>query len=339
MLRSSSLCYLGVTLEDGTTHQSLMIFTYVGPERRIILSTRRDSTKFSAISRMKRVTLLVHDLDGQDAAAARLPNKTRAITLKGEVTILADLDTDLGIDSPRSKHLARHGSEYRQFIVGESIAILSVVIESAQISDSNDRVQYWSATEQRDCDALGTTCKQPQPNLTSLPPEVDSAIVLTDLEPPFPDEVNALLLSASSCHLGVTLPDGTSHLCLMIFTYIAEEQRIILSTRRDTAKFRAISQLTRVTLLLHDLNARDAAAARLPASTHSITLYGEVVILADAESEANRSAHLARHGSKYHQFIVGENVAMLSVSVESARICDARDQVRLWSRRDNAVSA
>jgi len=261
------------------------------------------------------------------------------------------LDADLGIDSPRARHLARHGSEYRQFIVGENIAMLSVVITSARICDSNDRVQHWSATESNDrakesypptpmvkhgCyDSLGTTCKQPPADLR---PQIDPT-AFTDIEPPFPDEVLEILLSTSSCQLGVTLPDGTSHLCLMIFTYIPKEQRIILSTRRDTAKFQAISLLTRVTLLLHDLKGRDAAAARLPATTHSITLYGEVAILADEDSEAYRSAHLARHGSEYQQFIVGENVAMLSVSVESARICNSRDQVKRWSKRDRSVSA
>lgn len=355
MLRRAKLCYLGVTLEDGTSHQSLMSFTYVGQERRILLSTRRDSTKFHAICRVSRVTLLVHDLDGQDADAGRNPTNTLAITLKGQVTILSDLDADSGVDAPRSRHLARHGSEYRQFIVGENIAMISVAIESARICDSNDRVQYWSAMDSNgqvnesypltpmvkngDCDALGSTCKQPARQVsTSLPPQV-APTAFTDIEPPFPDEVIELLLSTSSCQLGVTLPDGTSHLCLMIFTYIPKEQRIILSTRRDTAKFQAISQLTFVTLLLHDLKGRDAAAGRMPATTHSITLYGEVAILADADSEVFRAAHLARHGSEYRQFIVGDNVAMLSVSIESARICNSKDQVTRWSKRDRSLSA
>jgi len=352
LLLSSTLCYLGVTLEDGTNHQSLMIFTYMPQERRLLLSTRRDTTKFEALSRMKRVALLVHDLGASDSAAARLPKKTLSITLKGEVTILSDLDADYGVESPRSKHLERHGSEYEQFIVGENVSMLSVSIESVQICDANDQVQKWTATVQpsatldsnRASNAAENTEKRPQSaktrsKLSPIPPQVavPSREAQTDLEPPFPLEVVGQLLSASSCHLGVTLPDGTSHLCLMIFTYIPQEQRVLLSTRRNTAKFQAISQLTRVTMLLHDLDASDAAAARLPTKTNSITLYGEVAILSDTVAEPYRAVHLARHGSEYQQFIVGEDIAMLSVSIESMRICNSSDKVKRWTRKLDGV--
>jgi len=352
LLLSSTLCYFGVTLEDGTNHQSLMIFTYMPEERRLLLSTRRDTTKFEALSQMKRVALLVHDLGASDVAASRLPKKTLSLTLKGEVTILSDLEADSGGESFRSRHLERHGSEYQQFIVGENVSMLSVSIESVQICDSNDLVQHWTATEQpnasldsnRASNAAENTEKQPQyrsensekqPLLPQVP--VPSREAQTDLEPPFPLEVVGQLLSASSCHLGVTLPDGTSHLCLMIFTYIPQEQRVLLSTRRNTAKFQAISQLTRVTMLLHDLDASDAAAARLPTKTNSITLYGEVAILSDTVAEPYRAIHLARHGSEYQQFIVGEDIAMLSVSIESMRICNSSDKVRKWSRKVDGV--
>jgi len=179
--------------------------------------------------------------------------------------------------------------------------------------------------------------KQTRSKLSLLRPKVavPSQEAQTVLEPLFPVEVVEQLLSASSCHLGVTLPDGSSHLCLMIFTYIPQEQRVLLSTRRNTAKFQAISQLTRVTMLLHDLDARDAAAARLPTTTNSITMYGEVAILADMVAEPYRAMHLARHGSEYQQFIVGEDIAMLSVRIESMRICNSSDKVRKWSRKQN----
>ena len=72
----------------------------------------------------------------------------------------------------------------------------------------------------------------------------------TNLRPPFPKPIVDLLQSASLCHMGVQLDDGTTHLCLMSFTYIPDEQIIIMSTRRNTTKFRAIQNIDDVTLLI-----------------------------------------------------------------------------------------
>ena len=65
-------------------------------------------------------------------------------------------------------------------------------------------------------------------------------------------------------------------------------------------------------------------------NTHSITLYGNVNILSGTDAEEMRMKHLERHGDNYSQFIVGQNIAVLSVEVDSAKICNIKDEVTTW---------
>ena len=165
-----------------------------------------------------------------------------------------------------------------------------------------------------------------------------------NLRPPFPAEIVKLLQDSCLCYLGVTMEDNTAHLCLMNFTYMPGEEIIIMSTRRDTTKFHAILRMTRCTLLMHDFptgveaRASDTTAASHYGKTHSITMYGIVKVLEGETAEKMRAAHLARHGPKYEQFIVGDDVAILAVYVESAKICNVKDEVRHWSVSDPSLS-
>ena len=174
-----------------------------------------------------------------------------------------------------------------------------------------------------------------------------SDIEETHLHPPFPNPIVDMLQSASLCHMGVQLEDGTTHLCLMSFTYVPEEQIIVMSTRRNTTKYRALENIDQVTLLIHnfatDKTVRDSTSSdsscdsRTYSNTHSITLYGNVTILSGDDAEDMRSKHLKRHGSTYSQFIVGKDIAVLSVEVESAKICNIKDEVTTWDSKTNKV--
>ena len=154
----------------------------------------------------------------------------------------------------------------------------------------------------------------------------------TSLRPPFPQPIVDLLQSACLCHMGVTLEDGKTHLCLMNFTYVPEDEIIILTTRRNTTKYQAIEKLDLVTLLIHDFPTDKASRAADTGytKTHSITLYGNVSILSGDDAEEMRSKHLKRHGENYSQFIIGENIAVLRVDVSSAKLCNIKDEVTTW---------
>lgn len=151
------------------------------------------------------------------------------------------------------------------------------------------------------------------------------------LKPPFPQVIRDML---SKCHLAylstMDRDAQSSHLSLMRFTYVHDDENgeiILMSTNRHTKKFDMLQKQKGVALLVHDFADKDKVL-----STHSITLNGQCRILDDdkATTRYYRDLHL-QHNPDYPQFIVGPNVAMLCVSVYSARICNIHDQVIHWN--------
>ena len=154
----------------------------------------------------------------------------------------------------------------------------------------------------------------------------------TSIRPPFPKPMDDLLQAACLCQMAVLLDDGTPHLCLMNFTYVPEEEVIILTTRRNTTKYQAIEKLDLVTLLIHDFPIDKATRSEdsIFAKTHSITLYGNVTILSGDDAEQMRQKHLQRHGEDQAQFIIGKDIAVLQVEITSAKLCNIKDEVTIW---------
>ncbi|CAM9870369.1 unnamed protein product, partial [Choristocarpus tenellus] len=74
-----------------------------------------------------------------------------------------------------------------------------------------------------------------------------------DIRPPLPSEVVRLLESSCLCFLS-TFSDNHPHLSLMNFTYVARDEVIVLSTRRDTKKFKLVEQAPNVAILVHDFS-------------------------------------------------------------------------------------
>lgn len=66
-------------------------------------------------------------------------------------------------------------------------------------------------------------------------------------------------------------------------------------------------------------------------NTYSITLNGvaRVQPAGGAEAERYRAVHL-RNNEAYAQFIEGPRIAVLTVHVTSARICNIADRVTYW---------
>jgi len=68
--------------------------------------------------------------------------------------------------------------------------------------------------------------------------------------------------------------------------------------------------------------------------TCSVTVYGVVRIVEDpTKEEYYRGIHLASN-PKYQNFIVGDDIAVLLVDVEAARMCNIHDRVSQWNRVD-----
>ena len=65
----------------------------------------------------------------------------------------------------------------------------------------------------------------------------------------------------------------------------------------------------------------------LSSTRHSITLNGSVCEQKGELAEQYRAIHLRRNEA-YRQFIVGEDIAILTVEITQARVCDVHDSVR-----------
>ena len=68
---------------------------------------------------------------------------------------------------------------------------------------------------------------------------------------------------------------------------------------------------------------------------YSITLNGRVRVEEGALAERYRKVHLA-HNPAYSQFIVGEDIAIITVHLQRARVCDVNDRVHHFARQDGA---
>lgn len=146
MLSKCRLAYLS-TVDGDSAHLSLMRFTYLKDEEDgevVILSTQRKTKKYDMLLKQNGVALLVHDFPQFSPQSSGSDNESggvHSITLNGQCGILED-----GSDKAekyRQAHL-KHNPEYPQFIVGEDIAVLCIIVTSARICNINDRVTKWS---------------------------------------------------------------------------------------------------------------------------------------------------------------------------------------------------
>ena len=146
--------------------------------------------------------------------------------------------------------------------------------------------------------------------------------------PPFPPVVKDVLERCKLAYLAtVDRENDTSHLSLMRFTYLAEDGVIVMSTNMKTKKFSMLQKQTGVALLVTDFDQFDDRKC----TGAAITLNGRCYIVEPGpDAERFRQAHL-RANPRYPQFIVGEDIAMLAVEVQNARICDIHDRVTKWS--------
>jgi general stress protein 26 len=147
------------------------------------------------------------------------------------------------------------------------------------------------------------------------------------IPPPLPETIVRLLKSARLCYLA-TQDEGEPHLSLMRFTYYQAEEAIILTTRRNTKKFELMKASKHVAVLIHDFDEESKG------KTYSITLNGwsDVLTPSSDDEVRYRALHL-ENNLDYPQFIVGPDIAVILIKVESARLCDVQDKVITWSAK------
>eukprot|EP00903_Cladosiphon_okamuranus_P018610 g17131.t1 len=153
-----------------------------------------------------------------------------------------------------------------------------------------------------------------------------------DMTPPLPDDVVRLLQASRLCFLS-TFSDDHPHLSLMNFTYYPADEVIILSTRRDTKKYKLVQTGRNVAILVHEFpdagvgcSSGGGGGGGGGCSTKvTITLNGRATIQEGEQAERYRDLH-ARKNPDSKTFIVGPNIAIITVRVRSARICNVRDE-------------
>jgi nitroimidazol reductase NimA-like FMN-containing flavoprotein (pyridoxamine 5'-phosphate oxidase superfamily) len=104
---------------------SLMNFTYLEAENKVLLSTRRDSKKYDNIQKNKHISLLVYSsVDGVSA------------------TLLGTALTIEAAEEAHYKAIHLQKNDMPQFILGENIGLIVFEIEKIVVSNSKDEVKY-----------------------------------------------------------------------------------------------------------------------------------------------------------------------------------------------------
>jgi len=132
--------------------------------------------------------------------------------------------------------------------------------------------------------------------------------------------VYTLLEGEKICFLA-TCQSDKPHLSMMNYTYLPEEELIIISTRKNTKKFFNMQKNPAVALLIY----------RIPLSC---TIYGRADVEKGQRTEFYRTLHLAHHRDM-QQFISGPEIAIITIRMESAMTADLQDEVISWRAENN----
>jgi len=124
LLINEKLCIMATCWED-KPYLSLMNFTYLESENKVVLSTRRNSKKYDNIQKNKHISLLV--FSSFDGVSATLLGT--ALTLEAHEEAYY-----------RDVHMQKNNMP--QFILGENISLIVFSIENLVISNSQDEVTY-----------------------------------------------------------------------------------------------------------------------------------------------------------------------------------------------------
>jgi len=127
-----------------------------------------------------------------------------------------------------------------------------------------------------------------------------------DYIPPLPEPVINVLNRACLCFLATASVELSPHLSLMRFSYCkplsaADGEVLVLSTRRETLKYKMLTQNRNVALLVHDFvseeegDARNYEVAMTGSARYSITLNGRVTEEVGEMAEEYRAIHLKRN--------------------------------------------
>ncbi|GBL47763.1 hypothetical protein ACI3LY_003365 [Candidozyma auris] len=173
-----------------------------------------------------------------------------------------------------------------------------------------------------------------------------------DRELRLPEHVTKLLKSKRYVHLA-TAKDNVPHASLMNYTYYSKNETpyIILSTPRDTTKYRNIESNPHVSLLIHDWVAGDDELApsgrrnslyellanmnKAEIRSVSVMLNGRARIIDPASEDYKfyKSLHLNNtlvDEAQAETFIQNENNSVVLITVDSCQITNTNNEVQTY---------
>jgi nitroimidazol reductase NimA-like FMN-containing flavoprotein (pyridoxamine 5'-phosphate oxidase superfamily) len=137
-----------------------------------------------------------------------------------------------------------------------------------------------------------------------------------------PKNVKELLKNEKLCTLA-TCVENNPYVSLMNFTYVEDENRVILSTRRNSKKYNNIIQNKKISLLLFSLS-----------SGLSATFLGTAMPIEGEEEKRCRELHMKKNNMP--QFILGDDIGLIVFNIEQIIVSDRQDQVKYYNDEANA---
>ncbi|HAS72554.1 MAG TPA: pyridoxamine 5'-phosphate oxidase family protein [Clostridiales bacterium UBA8960] len=124
LLMNQRLCMMATCLAE-EPYLSLMNFTYLENESKVILSTRKNSKKYFNVQNNKNVSLLVFS-----------ESEGISVTLLGTASTLLAHEEDVY----KAQHMKKNNMP--QFILGDDIGLIIFEIERIVVSNYLDQVVY-----------------------------------------------------------------------------------------------------------------------------------------------------------------------------------------------------
>ncbi len=141
-----------------------------------------------------------------------------------------------------------------------------------------------------------------------------------------PEEMLRLLKGEKFCTLATSYANRP-HAFLMVFTYLSQENLIILSSRTVSSKVKHMEENNEVALLFYN-------PTKTGEPPISCTIYGTASILLTANGSYYRESHYDHHRDM-GAFIKGENKSIITVRLRNAFMSDTQDNVKTWSAETN----
>lgn len=131
LLKMEKFCTLA-TSHDNVPHAFLMVFTYSSSENLLIMSSKFNSNKVKQLKKNPAVALLLYN-------TIKSSDPPISCTFFGTASVLPPSASDY-----YKKIHYKHHPDKTAFIKGAEISIITVKLEHAVISDSQDRISTWT---------------------------------------------------------------------------------------------------------------------------------------------------------------------------------------------------